>query len=96
MDAALLKPFTAKTGIEIVNDGEHLCQAEGDGGSQCGRVGRGAARLHGGGDQCSQQGLLEKLDYGVINKTDLITGAAHEFYLQMDVVAACMRGTPRM
>ena len=36
------------------------------------------------------QGLLEKLDYGVIDKTDLIAGVPHESYIPCDVAAAVM------
>jgi len=38
----------------------------------------------------ARMGLLERLDYGVIDETDFIPGAARESYVQCDVAAAVM------
>src|SRR3984957_240046 len=89
MDAALIKPFTAKTGIEVVKTVNVYAKLKAM--VEANAVDWDVAQLDStAAATFANQGLLEKLDYGVINKSDLIKGAAHETYLQMDVVAACI------
>jgi putative spermidine/putrescine transport system substrate-binding protein len=89
MDAALFKPFTAKTGIEIVKTVNVYAKLKAM--VEANAVEWDVVQLDStAAANFAHQGLLEKLDYGVINKSDLIEGASHEMYLQMDVVAACV------
>ena len=88
-DAALYKPFTAKTGIEIVKTVNTYAKLKAM--VEANAVEWDVMQLDStAAANFTRQGLLEKLDYGVINKADLIEGAAHESYLQCDVVAACI------
>jgi putative spermidine/putrescine transport system substrate-binding protein len=88
-DAALYKPFTAKTGIEIVKTVNTYAKLKAM--VEANAVEWDVMQLDStAAANFTRQGLLEKLDYGVINKADLIEGAARESYLQCDVVAACI------
>lgn len=87
--AAYYKPFTAKTGIEIVSavNTYSKLKAMVDAGAvewDVAQIDSSAAATN------ARLGLLEKLDYGVIDKTDLIEGVAHESYVPCDVAAAVM------
>jgi putative spermidine/putrescine transport system substrate-binding protein len=89
MDAALFKPFTAKTGIEVVKTVNVYAKLKAM--VEANAVEWDVVQLDStAAANFAHQGLLEKLDYGVINKSDMIEGAARELYLQMDVVAACV------
>ena len=89
LDGAMIKPFTAKTGIEVVKTVNVYAKLKAM--VEANAVDWDVAQLDStAAATFASQGLLEKLDYGVINKTDLIKGAAHESYLQMDVVATCV------
>jgi putative spermidine/putrescine transport system substrate-binding protein len=86
---AYYKPFTAKTGIEIVSTVNTYSKLKAmvEGGAvewDVAQVDSSAAATN------ASQGLLEKLDYGVIDKTDLIAGVPHESYIPCDVAAAVM------
>lgn len=89
MDAAFFKPFTAKTGIEIVKTVNVYAKLKAM--VDANAVDWDVVQLDStAAANFANQGLLEKLDYGVIDKSDLIKGASHEAYLQIDVVAACV------
>src|SRR4051794_23608996 len=89
MDAAYFKPFTAKTGIEIVKTVNVYAKLKAM--VEANAADWDVAQLDStAAANFASQGLLEKLDYGVINKSDLIKNAAHDSYLQIDVVAACV------
>ncbi|MBS0560344.1 MAG: ABC transporter substrate-binding protein [Proteobacteria bacterium] len=88
-DAAYYKPFTAKTGIEIVKTVNTYSKLKAM--VEANAVEWDVAQLDSpAAANFAHQGLLEKLDYGVIDKTDLIEGAAQESYLRCDVAAACI------
>jgi putative spermidine/putrescine transport system substrate-binding protein len=78
MDAALIKPFTAKTGIEVVKTVNVYAKLKAM--VEANAVDWDVAQLDSTLRPLRESGLLEKLDYGVINKSDLIKGAAHESY----------------
>ena len=87
--AAYYKPFTAKTGIEIVSTTNTYSKLKAmvDAGAvewDVAQIDSAAAATN------AMLGLLEKLDYGVIDKTDLIEGVPHDNYIPCDVAAAVM------
>jgi len=84
---AYYKPFTAKTGIEIVSTTNTYSKLKAmvDAGAvewDVAQIDSAAAATN------AMLGLLEKLDYGVIDKTDLIDGVPHDNYIPCDVAAA--------
>ena len=87
--AAYYKPFTAKTGIEIVSTVNTYSKLKAM--VEAGAVEWDVAQINSSAAATNAMlGLLEKLDYGVIDKADLIAGVAHEAYVQCDVAAAVM------
>jgi putative spermidine/putrescine transport system substrate-binding protein len=72
--AAYYKPFTAKTGIEIVSTVNTYSKLKAM--VEAGAVEWDVAQMDSSAAATNAaQGLLEKLDYGVIDKTDLIAAA---------------------
>ncbi len=87
--AAYYKPFTAKTGIQIVSTVNTYSKLKAM--VEAGAVEWDVAQMDSSAAATNAaQGLLEKLDYGVIDKTDLIAGVPHESYIPCDVAAAVM------
>jgi putative spermidine/putrescine transport system substrate-binding protein len=87
--AAYYKPFTAKAGIEIVSTTNTYSKLKAmvDAGAvewDVAQIDSAAAATN------AMLGLLEKLDYGVIDKADLIDGVPHDNYIPCDVAAAVM------
>jgi putative spermidine/putrescine transport system substrate-binding protein len=86
---AYYKPFTARTGIEIISTTNTYSKLKAmvDAGAvewDVAQIDSAAAATN------AMLGLLEKLDYGVIDKTDLIEGVPHDNYIPCDVAAAVM------
>jgi putative spermidine/putrescine transport system substrate-binding protein len=87
--AAYYKPFTAKTSIEIVSTVNTYAKLKAM--VDAGAVEWDVAQIDSAPAATNARlGLLEKLDYGVINTADLIPNLAQEFYLPCDVAAAVM------
>jgi putative spermidine/putrescine transport system substrate-binding protein len=87
--AAYYKPFTAKTGIEIVSTTNTYSKLKAM--VEANAVEWDVAQIDSSAAATNAMlGLLEKLDYNVINKTDLIEGVPHESYVPCDVAAAVM------
>lgn len=85
--AAYYKPFTAKTGIQIVSTTNTYSKLKAM--VDAGAVEWDVMQLDSSPAASNARlGLLEKLDYGVIDKTDIIPGLAREHYLPCDVVGA--------
>jgi putative spermidine/putrescine transport system substrate-binding protein len=88
-DAGFYKPFTAKTGIEIVKSVNTYAKLKAM--VEANAVEWDVVQIDStAAANFAQQKLLETLDYGVINKADLIPGAARDAYVQLDVVASCI------
>jgi putative spermidine/putrescine transport system substrate-binding protein len=86
---AYYKPFTAKTGIEIVSTVNTYSKLKAM--VDAGAVEWDVAQIDSAPAATNARlGLLEKLDYGVIDKTDFLPGVPREYYLPCDVVAALM------
>ena len=87
--AAYYKPFTAKTGIEIVNAVNTYSKLKAM--VEANAVEWDVMQIDSSAAATNARaGFLEKMDYGVIDKTDFIPGGATEFYVQCDVAAAVM------
>jgi putative spermidine/putrescine transport system substrate-binding protein len=87
--AAYYKPFTAKTGIEIVSAVNTYSKLKAM--VEANAVEWDVMQIDSSAAATNARlGLLEKLDYGVIDKSDFIPGGAREYYVQCDVAAAVM------
>lgn len=85
--AAYYKPFTAKTGIQIVDATNTYSKLKAM--VDANAVEWDVMQLDSSPAASNAKlGLLEKLDYGVIDKSSVIPGLAREYYLPCDVVAA--------
>jgi putative spermidine/putrescine transport system substrate-binding protein len=86
---AIYEPWAQKTGIEIVTGPDPTANLKSmvDAGvmdwdvAQLDSVEAAAA---------ARQGLLEPLDYDIIDKNDIIPGMAHEYYISSDLAATCL------
>ena len=86
---AYFKPFTAKTGIEIVSTTNTYSKLKAM--VDAGAVEWDVMQLDSAPAASNAKlGLLEKLDYGVIDKSSIIPGLPREHYLPCDVVAALL------
>jgi putative spermidine/putrescine transport system substrate-binding protein len=85
--AAYYKPFTAKTGIQIVDATNTYSKLKAM--VDANAVEWDVAQMDSSPAASNAKlGLLEKLDYNVIDKSSIIPGLAREHYLPCDVVAA--------
>jgi putative spermidine/putrescine transport system substrate-binding protein len=86
---AFYKAFTAKTGIKIVNAVNTYSKLKAM--VEANAVEWDVMQIDSTAAATNaRMGLLEKTDYSVIDKSDLIQGSAREFYVQCDVVATCL------
>src|SRR5262249_1809374 len=87
--AAYYKPFTARTGIEIISTTNTYAKLKAM--VEANAVEWDVAQIDSSAAATNAMlGLLEKIDYGVIDKADLIEGVPHESYVPCDVAAAVM------
>ncbi|MBV9735701.1 MAG: ABC transporter substrate-binding protein [Acidisphaera sp.] len=92
--AAYYKPFTAKTGIQIITAVNTYSKLKAT--VDAGAVEWDVAQMDAAAAANSAKlGLLEKLDYAVIDRTDLVEGVPHEEYIPCDVAAAVMSWNTR-
>ena len=84
---AYYKPFTAKTGIKIVSATNTYAKLKAM--VDANAVEWDVMQIDSGPAATDARlGLLDPLDYGVIDKTDIISGLAKEYYLPVDTAAA--------
>jgi putative spermidine/putrescine transport system substrate-binding protein len=86
---AYYKPFTAKTGIEIISAVNSYSKLKAM--VEANAVEWDVMQIDSAPAATNARlGLLEQLDHGVIDKSDLIPGVPREHYLPCDVAAAVM------
>lgn len=86
---AIYDPWTQKTGIQVITGPNPVAKLKAmvDAGAMEWNVAQMDAAV---AATAAQQGLLEPLDYSVIDKTDIMPGMAREYYLASDLAGTVL------